>query len=92
MSKTLQQRLDENPQTTKEAWDILAEIFSDNKRSQSIALKAGLHSMKLGDLSIDSYFRKTESIATILASIDSPISEHISRLKSIVDTVLLLVV
>ncbi|GKA39581.1 hybrid signal transduction histidine kinase M [Tanacetum coccineum] len=75
MSKTLQQRLVvENPKTAKEAWDILAEIFSDNKRSRSTALKFELCSLRLGDLSIDAYFRKIESIATILASIGSPIS------------------
>nr|GEZ31493.1 hybrid signal transduction histidine kinase M [Tanacetum cinerariifolium] len=70
LSKTLQSRLVvENPRTAKEAWDILAEIFNDNKRSRSIALKAELRSLKLGDLSTDAYFHKIESIATILASL-----------------------
>ncbi|GKC74936.1 hybrid signal transduction histidine kinase M, partial [Tanacetum coccineum] len=64
----------EDPQTAQEAWDLLVEIFSDNKRSCSIALKAELRSMKLGDLSIDAYFQKIESIATILTSFGSPIS------------------
>nr|GEW82834.1 putative reverse transcriptase domain-containing protein [Tanacetum cinerariifolium] len=54
LSKTLQQRLVvENPTAAKEAWDILALIFNDNKRSRSIALKAELGSIKLGYLSID---------------------------------------
>nr|GEW74825.1 hybrid signal transduction histidine kinase M [Tanacetum cinerariifolium] len=61
--------------TKRKAWDVLAEIFGDNKRSCSIALKAKLHSLKLGDLSIDAYFRKIESIATILASLSSPLSK-----------------
>ncbi|GJT53733.1 ribonuclease H-like domain-containing protein [Tanacetum coccineum] len=75
LSKTLQQRLVvENPTTKKEAWGILALIFNDNKRSRSIALKAELSSMKLGDLSIDAYFRKIEPVATILSSLGSPIS------------------
>ncbi|GJZ97795.1 hybrid signal transduction histidine kinase M [Tanacetum coccineum] len=75
LSKTLQQRLVvENPTTTKEAWGILALIFNDNKRSRSIALKAELSSMKLGDLSIDAYFCKIEPVATILSSLGSPIS------------------
>nr|GEX97204.1 hybrid signal transduction histidine kinase M [Tanacetum cinerariifolium] len=63
----------ENPKTAKEAWDILAEIFSYNKRSRSIALKGELRSLKLGYLSIDAYFCKIESIATILASLGLPI-------------------
>ncbi|GJT35080.1 hybrid signal transduction histidine kinase M [Tanacetum coccineum] len=43
-------------------------------RTRSIALKAELRSLKLGDLSIDAYFRKIESITTILTSLGSPIS------------------
>ncbi|GJV56989.1 ribonuclease H-like domain-containing protein [Tanacetum coccineum] len=53
---------------------ILADIFGDNKRSWSIALNAELNSLKLSDLRIDAYFRKIESIATILASLGSPLS------------------
>ncbi|GJW74317.1 ribonuclease H-like domain-containing protein [Tanacetum coccineum] len=38
LSKTFQQRLViEDPQTTKEAWDLIALIFNDNKRTRSIA-------------------------------------------------------
>ncbi|GJU37193.1 putative reverse transcriptase domain-containing protein [Tanacetum coccineum] len=64
----------EDPQTAKEAWDLIVLIFNDNKRTRSIALKAELRSLKLGDLSIDAYFHKIESIATILTSLGSPIS------------------
>nr|GEX89946.1 hybrid signal transduction histidine kinase M [Tanacetum cinerariifolium] len=76
LSKPFQQRLVvETPKMAKEAWDILALIFNDNKRSCSIALKAELKSMKLGELSIDAYFSKIESIATILSSLGSPICD-----------------
>lgn len=72
VSKTLQQRLVvENPKMAKDAWDTLATIFSDNKRTRSIALKAELRSLKLGDMGIDAYFRKIESIATVLNSLGS---------------------
>ena len=75
LSPNLQQRLVlEDPQTAKEAWDKIALIFNDNKRSRSIALKAELRAIKLGDMSIDAYFRKIENIATILTSLGSPIS------------------
>ena len=75
LSPTLQQRLViEDPQTAKEAWDKIALIFNDNKRSRSIALKAELRALKLGDMTIDAYFRKIENIATILTSLGSPIS------------------
>ncbi|GJU18916.1 hypothetical protein Tco_1146882 [Tanacetum coccineum] len=58
----------ENPRSAKEAWDILADIFHDNKHTRSIALKAELRFLKLGDLTIDAYFRKIESIAMVLTS------------------------
>nr|GEW34703.1 hypothetical protein [Tanacetum cinerariifolium] len=75
LSKTLQARLIvEDPQTAKESWDLIAEIFNDNKRTCCIALKAKLYSLKLGDLSIDAYYRKIESIDTILTSLGLPIS------------------
>ncbi|GKB17136.1 hybrid signal transduction histidine kinase M [Tanacetum coccineum] len=75
LSETLQERLVVvDPQTTKEAWDHVAIIFHDKKRTRTIALKAELRSLKLGDLSIDAYFCKIESIATILTSLGSPIS------------------
>nr|GEW54934.1 hypothetical protein [Tanacetum cinerariifolium] len=57
-----------------EAWDIVALIFNDNKRSRSIALKVKLRLMKLGDLSIDAYFRKIEYVRKFLSSLGSPIS------------------
>ncbi|GKC64196.1 hybrid signal transduction histidine kinase M [Tanacetum coccineum] len=75
LSKTLQQRLVvEDPQTDKQAWDFIVDIFIDNKRTRSIALKVELRSLKLDDLTIDAYFCKIESIATILTSLESPIN------------------
>ncbi|GJV62103.1 ribonuclease H-like domain-containing protein [Tanacetum coccineum] len=52
------------------------EIVKDNERSRTIVLKAELRSLKLGDLCIDAYFRKIESIATILTSLGSPVSSE----------------
>ncbi|GKD03013.1 hybrid signal transduction histidine kinase M [Tanacetum coccineum] len=75
LSDTLQARLVvEHPQSAKEACDLITEIFNDNKRSRTIALKAELRSLKLGDLSIDAYFQKIKSIATILRSLISPVT------------------
>ncbi|GJW81844.1 reverse transcriptase domain-containing protein [Tanacetum coccineum] len=77
IAKSLQSRLvDEDPQTAKEAWDLLAVIFQDNKSTRSLALKAELRILKLGDLSIDAYFRKIESIANILKGLGSPMSDE----------------
>ena len=75
LSKTLHEQLVmEDPQTVKKALDLLSVIFNDNKHTRTVSLKAKLRSLKLGDMNIDAYFRKIESIAIILTSLGSPIS------------------
>ncbi|GJR33244.1 ribonuclease H-like domain-containing protein [Tanacetum coccineum] len=64
------------PKSAKEAWDLISNIVKDNKRSRTNALKAELRSIKLGDQSMESYFRKIESIVTILASLDSHVNDE----------------
>ncbi|GKC52520.1 hybrid signal transduction histidine kinase M, partial [Tanacetum coccineum] len=77
LSDALQERLVmERPKSAKEAWDRITDIVKDNKWSRTIALKSELRSIKLGDLSIDAYFRKIESIATILTSLGSLVSSE----------------
>ncbi|GJY46799.1 hypothetical protein Tco_0435862 [Tanacetum coccineum] len=52
-SKTLQDRLvDNDPQTAKEAWDLLESIFTDNKRSRAVTLKADLRALTLGSTNL----------------------------------------
>nr|GEV95806.1 hybrid signal transduction histidine kinase M [Tanacetum cinerariifolium] len=64
------------PHQSKEAWDLIADIFNDNKCTRSIVLKAELRSLKLGELSIDAYFCNIKCIATILTSLWSYISNY----------------
>ncbi|GJR99513.1 hybrid signal transduction histidine kinase M [Tanacetum coccineum] len=72
ISESLQTRLFvEHPRSAKEALDIIMDIFKDNKRSRTIGLKAELRSIQIGDMTIDTYFRKIESIATILTTLGS---------------------
>ncbi|GJR41967.1 hypothetical protein Tco_1310070 [Tanacetum coccineum] len=52
------------------------EIVKDNERSRTIVLKVEIRSLKLGDLCMDAYFRKIESIATILTSLGSTVSSE----------------
>ncbi|GJS53965.1 ribonuclease H-like domain-containing protein [Tanacetum coccineum] len=60
----------------REAWVLISDIVKDNKRSRTNALKAELHSIKLGDQSMESYFLKIESIVTILKSLDSHLNDE----------------
>ncbi|GKC26523.1 hypothetical protein Tco_1033817, partial [Tanacetum coccineum] len=59
------------PKIGKEAWGILFDIVKDNNKSRTNALKAELHSIKLGDRSMESYFQKVDSIVNILTSLDA---------------------
>ncbi|GJZ03233.1 hypothetical protein Tco_0521194 [Tanacetum coccineum] len=53
---------------------IEAYFFKDNKLPALLALKAELRNLKLGDLSIDGYFQKIESIVSVLNGLGSPLS------------------
>nr|GEU33455.1 hybrid signal transduction histidine kinase M [Tanacetum cinerariifolium] len=66
--------VDLNPTTAKNAWTYITGIFQDNKRPRAMALKAELRNLKPGDLSIDGYFQKIESIVSVLNGIGSPLS------------------
>ncbi|GKD29799.1 hybrid signal transduction histidine kinase M, partial [Tanacetum coccineum] len=75
LSDTLQKRIVvADPQSAKEAWDHIEKIFHDNERTRTIALKGELRMIKFGDLTVDEYFRKIESISAILTSFDSPMN------------------
>ncbi|GJW78892.1 ribonuclease H-like domain-containing protein [Tanacetum coccineum] len=77
LSDPLQARLVvERPKSAKEAWDLISDIVKDNKGSRTNALTAELQSIKLGDLSMESYFCKTESVVTILTSLDAHVNNE----------------
>ncbi|PWA48493.1 myb-like protein P [Artemisia annua] len=64
-----------NPRTALDAWEFLANIFLDNKRTKSIALRGELRVLNIGDMSVDAYFAKIEKIATLLNDLGSPIHD-----------------
>ncbi|GJU26191.1 ribonuclease H-like domain-containing protein [Tanacetum coccineum] len=66
--------VDLNHNTAKDAWTYIEAIFQDNKRPRAMDLKAELRNLKLGDLSIDEYFQKIESIVSVLNCLGSPLS------------------
>ena len=76
LSPTLQGRLIKlNPKTTKDAWEHVEKIFLDNKRTRTVALKGELRVIQMGDLTADAYFRKIESIVTLLNDLGSSMSD-----------------
>ncbi|GJX99747.1 ribonuclease H-like domain-containing protein [Tanacetum coccineum] len=64
------------PKSAKEAWSFISDIVKDHKRSRTSALKTELRSITPGDLSIEAYFWKIDSIMTILARLDSPVNDE----------------
>nr|GEX34936.1 hybrid signal transduction histidine kinase M [Tanacetum cinerariifolium] len=77
LSDALQKRLVvARPKTAKEAWTVISDLVKDNKRSRTSTLKTELRLIKLGDLTMEAYFQKIESIMTILASLDSPVNDE----------------
>ncbi|GJY35550.1 hypothetical protein Tco_0420928, partial [Tanacetum coccineum] len=63
-------------QPTDETESSNPPMRNDNKRTRSLALKAGLRSLKLGDLSMDAYFQKIESIASVFKGLGSPLRDE----------------
>nr|GFA70325.1 hypothetical protein [Tanacetum cinerariifolium] len=55
---------------------ILSWIFSSISDSLQKRFVTELRSIKLGDLSVEAYFQKIELLMTILASLDSPVSDE----------------
>ncbi|GJZ16766.1 ribonuclease H-like domain-containing protein [Tanacetum coccineum] len=76
LSDALQKRLViARPKTAKEAWSFLSDLLKDHKKSRTSALKMELRTIKLGDLSMEAYFKKVESLMTTPASLNSPVSD-----------------
>ncbi|GJU35887.1 ribonuclease H-like domain-containing protein [Tanacetum coccineum] len=63
------------PTSAKVAWDFIGDLVKENKRTRTSTLKTELRSITLGDLTMEAYFQKVESLMTILSSLDSPVSE-----------------
>nr|GEV77572.1 ribonuclease H-like domain-containing protein [Tanacetum cinerariifolium] len=76
LSDALQKRLViARPKTAKEAWSFLSDLVKDHKKSRTSALKTELRTIKLGDLGMEAYFQKFESLMITLASLNSPVSD-----------------
>ncbi|XP_071704926.1 uncharacterized protein [Rutidosis leptorrhynchoides] len=77
ISKTLRERLLKlQPKTAFEVWTHLQKIFLDNKRTKSTELLAELRALELGSLTVDEYFRKIDSISTLLNNLGSTVNEY----------------
>ncbi|GJU84384.1 hybrid signal transduction histidine kinase M [Tanacetum coccineum] len=76
LAPTLQGRLIKiNPKTAKDAWEQVEKIFLGNKCTRTIALKGELRVIQMGDFTADAYFRKIESIVTLLNDLGSSMTD-----------------
>ncbi|XP_071695713.1 uncharacterized protein [Rutidosis leptorrhynchoides] len=72
----LERLLNSQPTTAHVAWEFLKNLFLENKRSKVVELMAELHSLTIGDLTADAYFRKIDSIASMLDNLGSKIKDE----------------
>ncbi|PWA90489.1 hypothetical protein CTI12_AA100170 [Artemisia annua] len=61
-------------QIAKDVWDVLEKVFN-NKRSKTVELVGELRSLDIGDLTMDAYCRKIDSLASRLENLGSNITE-----------------
>ncbi|GJR38108.1 ribonuclease H-like domain-containing protein [Tanacetum coccineum] len=64
------------PKTSRDAWEILEKIFTDNKRSKRVGLVGELRGLDIGDLTVDAYFRKIDAIASRLSNLGSNVTDE----------------
>ncbi|GJR23456.1 ribonuclease H-like domain-containing protein [Tanacetum coccineum] len=64
-----------HPRSAKEAWEFLENVFHHNKRMQTVALRGELMTLHIGDMTVDSYFGRIESIAALLTNLGSAIQD-----------------
>ncbi|GJX93179.1 ribonuclease H-like domain-containing protein [Tanacetum coccineum] len=63
------------PKPARDIWEFIEKIFKDNKRLKIVELVGELHTLDIGDLSVDAYFRKIDSLATRLDNLGSNVTE-----------------
>ncbi|GJY28389.1 hybrid signal transduction histidine kinase M [Tanacetum coccineum] len=56
-------------------WAVLEKIFTDNKRLKTVELIGELRMLDIGDLTVDAYFRKIDSLALRLDNLGSNTTE-----------------
>ncbi|XP_051215088.1 uncharacterized protein [Lolium perenne] len=57
-------------------WDVIENLFRDNKKHRTIQLEANFRNTPQGDLSISDYCAKLKNLAEALTNIGQPISEE----------------
>ncbi|XP_071686916.1 uncharacterized protein [Rutidosis leptorrhynchoides] len=71
----LERLLNSHPASSHDAWEFLKKIFHDNKRSKTVELTAELRALTIGELTAEAYFRKIDSIASLLDNLGSHIED-----------------
>ncbi|XP_071699435.1 uncharacterized protein [Rutidosis leptorrhynchoides] len=65
----LERLLNLQPKTAHAAREFLKQIFQDNKRSKVIELTAELRNLDMGDLTVEQYFQKIDTISAMLINL-----------------------
>ncbi|XP_071713955.1 uncharacterized protein [Rutidosis leptorrhynchoides] len=71
----LERVLKAQPKTAYEAWTHLQKIFLDNKQMKTNELTSELRTLDIGNLSVKEYFRRIDTISTLLSNLGSDMKE-----------------
>ncbi|XP_071712276.1 uncharacterized protein [Rutidosis leptorrhynchoides] len=71
----LERVLNSEPKNAHDAWQFLATVFQDNKRAKTVELMAELKALDIGTQTVEEYFRKLDSLSTLLRNLGSKVDE-----------------
>ncbi|XP_071709322.1 uncharacterized protein [Rutidosis leptorrhynchoides] len=64
------------PKSSHEAWEFLKNLFLDNACSKIIELTVELRSLNIFDMTTEAYFRKIDTISSMLTNLGSTIKDE----------------
>ncbi|XP_071719020.1 uncharacterized protein [Rutidosis leptorrhynchoides] len=72
----LERVLNSQPKSAHEAWTFLAKVFQDNKRTKTVELTAELKALDIGTQTVEEYFRKIDSLSSLLPNLGTTIEDE----------------
>lgn len=61
-------------QTAHEAWNLISNLFLDNRMTHAVYLEAEFRGLVQGDLSVTAYCHRLKALSDALADVDTPVT------------------
>nr|GEX20779.1 hybrid signal transduction histidine kinase M [Tanacetum cinerariifolium] len=72
---SLQEQVVTTPDNAKVLWDLLKDLFHDNKDNRAINLNNELRSIKIGTMTVSEYYTKIQSMSDCLKNLGCDVSD-----------------